>query len=180
LHAVRHDGAPRWPLEHSVAGAVRLIESLDNAACRMMSHDGHCSSDSNKTTAPATECSWASGGHRHGDGVQVVIPPGALDHDVRITAASGGTLPTSYTSSRASILSGPDGTAFLKPVDVSFDLAKAGVAPTGVLVDGGRRFTDAHGVVSGTKIRRFGDALSQGFVARPRWPRAEAAESAWQ
>ena len=47
-----------------------------------------CSSDSNKTNSTSDGVLVGpAGGTVMADGVQVVIPPGALDHDVRITAA---------------------------------------------------------------------------------------------
>jgi hypothetical protein len=125
-----------------------------------------CSSDSNKTNSTSEGVLVGpAGGTVMADGVQIVIPPGALDHDVRITAASGGTLPTSYTALSRLYTFGPDGTAFLKPVNVSFDLAEAGVAPTVYWSTAGGAFTDAHGVVSGTKISASVTHFSQGFVA---------------
>lgn len=127
-----------------------------------------CSSDSTKTNSTSEGMLVGpAGGTVMADGVQIVIPPGALDHDVRITAAPGGALPPSYTALSRLYTFGPDGTAFLKPVSVSFDLAEAGVAPTVYWSTAGGAFTDAHGVVSGTKIGASVTHFSQGFVAEP-------------
>ncbi|MEI9951674.1 MAG: hypothetical protein WDO74_22510 [Pseudomonadota bacterium] len=125
-----------------------------------------CSSDSNKPN-DHTEAVLVgpAGGTLLTDGLKIVIPPGALDHEVRITAAAGGTLPPSYTALSRLYTFGPDGTAFLKPVSVSFDLAEAGLAPTVYWSTASGAFSDAHGVVDGMKISATVTHFSQGFVA---------------
>ena len=115
----------RWPLNGMLVGALLVLLSACN--------------DDDTASVPPTEASatiGAAGGTLDGpDGVQLVVPPGALTQDtaIRIARTDAGApgLPSDYTVSTPVYEFTPHGLSFLAPVTIRMPYA----APAGAVHD---------------------------------------------
>lgn len=104
------------------------------------------------------------GGTVVGDGVTIVIPPGALTSTVLISVAPTGTAPLGFTGLSRLYTFGPDGTAFLKPVSVTVTLDQASSNPVVYWSKPGGGYESVGGTIAAGKITAQITHFSTGFA----------------
>lgn len=129
-----------------------------------------CSDDStatkpNATAETRTTVIGPEGGTVTGDGVTLDIPPGALASPVAISVAATGSAPGGFTALSRLYTFGPDGTAFLKPIGVTFAIAPSAKKPIVYWSKMGGGYEPVGGTAQGGTISARVTHFSTGFAA---------------